>query len=130
MRQVRSMVLVAALAMPAVGCVGLGLAPAEKSAVIAEVEAQVREGTMTQAQGEAIKEIIESDGQIDWDAILYGAGGLALSVITALTGVRIQRGPGKPMDKSQASALRDLVEQHMARKSAEQAMPAAEEKAA
>ena len=95
--------------MPMTSCMGAQLSPAAGSTLHAEVDAQTRDGLISPAKATALHEAIDglmSEQGIDWETILYTVGGAAL---TAITGVRITRGPAKPMDKSQARELQDML---------------------
>ena len=113
-------VLCALLAFaPLTACTVPQLAPAQGAALIQEIDSQERDGLLTPAKAEALREAIRQlvEGEpFDWESMLYQIGGAALF---ALTGVRIMRGPAKPLDKSQAEVLRELVEAARKAKEAE-----------
>jgi hypothetical protein len=105
--------------MPMTSCMGAQLTPQAGQTLHAEVDAQQRDGLITPAKATALHEAIDglmSEQGIDWETILYTVGGAAL---TAITGVRISRGPAKPMDKSQAQELKDMLAERRASKEAE-----------
>lgn len=105
--------------MPLTSCLGARLSPQAGATLHAEVDAQVRDGLITQVKATALHEAINdlmTEQGIDWETILYTVGGAAL---TAVTGVRISRGPAKPMDKSQALELKDMLAERRAMKRSE-----------
>lgn len=106
-------------------CIG-SMPEQQGHSLIMEVEAQVREGLISRQVGDSLIQMIEfkmdpaNSGGVDWDAVLLSVGGIASAVIASVTGVRITRGPAKPMDPSQADMLKDLL----AERAAEQAVAA------
>ena len=97
-------------------CVAPEYSEEQQSALIAEIDAQEREGLISHEKAEALRQIIRElpKGGIDWEQIAYIAGG----VLTVLTGVRVTRGAPSKMNQSQAAALKELLQQHLARKAA------------
>jgi len=105
--------------MPMTSCIGPQVSPQAGATLIAEIDAQERDGLLTPAKALALREAVEemmSEGGVDWETLLYTVGGAAL---TAITGVRISRGPAKPMDKSQAQELKDMLAERRAAKAKE-----------
>lgn len=83
----------------------------QRAAILEEINAQERDGLISSAKAQALREVlVESDGGVDWETISTIAGGVGLSIVGALTGVRLQRGPAKPLPKSQAAELRSLLQ--------------------
>ena len=104
-------------------CIAITFTPAcgvltddQQIAVLAEIEAQAQEGLLTEAEAAFLREKVMSDGDWDWEAIGAVVGGLATAVLGSLLGVRLTRGPAKPLDKSQASVLAELLEDARKRK--------------
>lgn len=122
MKALLSGILVAVLAIASMSsCQGLGLSPEQKETLLIEVQAQEDEGLISSAEAGMLREILERDGQFDWGALGTALGGIALSIVGAITGVRIQRGPAKPVDPSQASLLKELLATHQRRQEEQEA---------
>lgn len=102
-------------------CVG-PMGQAQGTAMKTEISKQIDAGEISEQLGLfLIAEINKRmdpnySGGLDWDLILKSAGGIGLAVIGSLTGIRLQRGPAKPMDKSQANLLKDMLAQFAASK--------------
>lgn len=98
-----------------------GVPPEEGAALIAEIEAQVRAGIISPELGQVMIQQVR-DGMaghgIDWPTIGASIGGIGLAVLSSITGVRITRGPAKPMDKSQAEVIREMIAERAAAKAA------------
>jgi len=112
--------LCAMLVCMPMSCVG-PMSPAQGNALKTEISAQIDAGEVSEELGLfLIAEINKRmdpnySGGIDWDSILASGGGILLAAVSAYTGVRITRGPAKPMDKSQASILEDLIAEYKAK---------------
>jgi hypothetical protein len=113
--------LCAMLVCMPMSCVG-PMGTAQGNALKTEISAQIEAGEVSEELGLfLIAEINKRmdpnySGGIDWDAILKSGGGILLAAVSAYTGVRITRGPAKPMDKSNAGILDDLVAEFKAKK--------------
>lgn len=104
----------AVLVLAPVSCVG-PLPLAQGEAVKVEIQAQIKAGDISPELGAFLIAEIDkrmdpnSSGDIDWDLILKSLGGIGLAVVTSITGVRLTRGPAKPLDKSQAGLLKEVL---------------------
>ncbi len=102
---------------PMTSCIG-GIPPAQGQAAITEIKTQVKEGSLSKELGDLLIQRIMArmdpnySGEIDWDQIMVVGGGILSAVIASVTGVRLARGPAKPLDGSQASLLKDLLARH------------------
>ena len=114
LKHLSTYLLCAVLVLLPMSCQG-PLPFAQGSALKTEVHAQVKAGDISPELGAYLIAEIDKrmdpnySGGIDWDLVLKSGGGIALSVISALTGVRLVRGPAKPMDKSQAEILNEII---------------------
>jgi hypothetical protein len=87
--------------------------------MIEEVKKQKAEGLISPELADEVVAFIERrmdpddplNQGVDWEAVLYSGGGILLSILSAYTGVRITRGPPKPMDSSDADTLKEIIAQ-------------------
>lgn len=94
---------------PMASCIGSQLSPQAGNTLIAEINEQEKAGFISPSKATALRETIAelmNGGGVDWETILYTVGGAAL---TAITGVRLTRGPAKPLDKSEAKDLKEFL---------------------
>lgn len=91
------------------GCAGLD--PETQATLTDVVNASVENGSLTPAAGQAALEGIEraADG-FSMGEVGAWIGGVAAAAVTAVTGVRLQRGPSKPVDREGAAILRELID--------------------
>jgi hypothetical protein len=84
--------------------------PEQKQTVLAALDDMLQTGAITQTQFAALKEAFESiSAGFDWGALASYLGTAAASVLFALTGIRIQRGPAKPLTPGDAEILASLI---------------------
>lgn len=107
-----------------VACLGPTLTEDQYSMFLGEVAAMEREGTLTAAEAETLREWAESlksnGGGVDWDRVTEIGVGMIGAVLAALTGVRLTRGPAKPVDRSQGKLLPEVLSDYLAKRQREE----------
>lgn len=107
--------------VPVIGCVSPTITDDQYTTFVAEVDAMERDGTLTEAEADTLREwaftLTDDGGGVDWDRIGEIGLGMLGAVVAALTGVRVVRGPAKPVDKSQGALLSGLLDDYRRQKS-------------
>lgn len=112
------------LCAPMTSCKG-PMPKQQGSALKIEINNQMRDGSISPELGRLlIAEIARRtdpnySGGIDWEVVLASTGGILIAALSAYTGVRLKRGPAKPMNKSNAKILKELIAQAKAKMEAE-----------
>ncbi len=88
--------------------------------VLAQIAALEEAGTVTHAQAQAMREVAEdlADGT-SWDDIAAIVAEIGIVLAGALLGVRVTRGPAKPLDPVGAKLLQGMVQKEKEKLAAE-----------
>ncbi len=85
--------------------------------VLEQIAALEEAGTVTHAQAQAMREVTEdlADGT-SWDDIAAIVAEIGVVIAASVFGVRLTRGPAKPLDPVGAKLLQDMVAEEKRRR--------------